>query len=602
MYPFIFSFILLTITNCYIKNIVHQAIKIFNKTTQIFAHYTHFQKKEKTLFCLVIKFYIRYTEYMSLVKSIITVGGGTAVSRVVGFIRDILIAHFLGASMMADAFFVALRFPNLFRSLFAEGTLNVAFVPLLSGELHTKGKNHARVFARSVFSFLFYVLLIFTLVVEILMPNLMFLLAPGFDDIAGKMALTTTLSRITFPFLLFVSLVSLFAGMLNAVGKFWAAAFTPTILNIVMIASLYVLTPFITNPYAPAYALSYGVLIAGVIEFTFLAWHIRKAGLSIGLINPARALFHVSKGVKTLLRKMAPGVLGSGVYQINLFFDTLFVSFVGAGAISWLNYAHHLFQLPIGIIGTAIGTALLPVLSQHIKLNQLPEATNQLNRALEISLAMSSASLIGLMCLAEPIVRILFERGAFTGADSVNTAHALMVFAIGLPAYMLTKTVSPFFYARGDTSTPVKIAVVGVGLNAVLALTFMQFWGYLGIALATGITVWVNASQYVIRLYLKGDVRLDSLCRYRLPRIIASGLIMGGFLIGARMGLNLLFPNWAQTSSFSSAVLLFVLIGTAIVIYAVAIILTRSILLSDVKALFRKPKKHLSQNKNDSNS
>lgn len=530
---------------------------------------------------------------MALVKSIITVGGGTAISRVVGFVRDILIAHFLGASMMADAFFVALRFPNLFRSLFAEGTLNVAFVPLLSGELHTKGKQHARAFARSVFSFLFYILLLFTVVMEILMPNLMFLLAPGFDDIPGKMALTTSLSRITFPFLLFVSLVSLFAGMLNAIGKFWAAAFTPTILNIVMIASLYIITPFITNPYAPAYALSYGVVIAGFIEFAFLAWHVRKAGLTIGLINPVRALFHITAGVKTLIRKMAPGVLGSGVYQINLFFDTLFVSFVGAGAISWLNYAHHLFQLPIGIIGTAIGTALLPVLSRHIKLNELSEATNQLNRALEISLAMSSASLIGLMCLAEPIVRILFERGAFTTIDSVKTAHALMIFAIGLPAYMLTKTVSPFFYARGDTTTPVKIAIVGVILNAILALTFMQFWGYLGIALATGITVWINAGQYIVRLYLKGDVRLDDLSKYRLPRILASGLIMGVFLIGSQLGFNILFPNWAEKSTLSSALLLFTLISGAIVIYAIAIIATKSILIKDIKNLIRRPKTNL---------
>ncbi len=527
---------------------------------------------------------------MALIKSIITVGGGTAVSRVVGFIRDILTAQFLGAGMMADAFFVALRFPNLFRSLFAEGTLNVAFVPLLSGELQTGGKQHARVFARSVFSFLFYILLLFTVIMEILMPNLMFVLAPGYDSIPGKLALTTELSRITFPFLMFVSLVSLFSGMLNAVGKFWAAAFTPTILNLVMIASLFIITPFVTNPYAPAYALSFGVLIAGVIEFVFLLWHICKAGLTIGLINPVKAVFHVSKGVKTLLRKMAPGVFGSGVYQINLFFDTLFVSLVGQGAISWLNYAHHLFQLPIGIIGTAIGTALLPVLSRHIKLSEMKEATHQLNRALEISVAMSSASLIGLMCLAEPIVRILFERGAFTSSDSVNTSHALMVFSIGLPAYMLTKTVAPFFYARGDTSTPVKIAVVGVVLNAALALTFMQFWGYLGIALATGITVWVNAAQYVVRLYLKGDVRLDALGKYRLPRIIFSGLMMGLFLIGARMGLNSLFPNWVEKSSLLSAIILFCLIGLAVVVYGISVIMTKSILVRDIKLMIRQPK------------
>ncbi len=525
---------------------------------------------------------------MSLIKSIIAVGSGTAASRIVGFVRDILIARFLGASMMADAFFVALRFPNLFRSLFAEGTLNVAFVPLLSGELHTKGIKHARAFSRSVFSFLFYVLLIFTLLMEVLMPNLMFLLAPGFDAILGKMELTTHLSRITFPFLLFVSLVSLFSGMLNASGRFWAAAFTPTILNLTMIASLFVITPFVTGPYAPAYALSFGVLLAGIIEFCFLAWHIKRAGLVFGLIGPVKALWHLSAGVKRLLKKMAPGVLGSGVYQINLFFDTFFVSFVGAGAISWLNYAHHLFQLPIGIIGTAIGTALLPLLAKHIKANENQQANAQMNRGLELSLAMSTASMLGLMLLAEPIVRVLFEHGIFTADDSLKTAHALMVFAIGLPAYMLTKTLSPFFYARGDTTTPVKIAIIGVVLNAVLAVCLMQIWGYLGIALATGITVWVNAVQYMIRLKQSGDFYLDTLCRYRLPRILFSSFLMGVAIWGGICLFDYYIPQWQHQSGVLSVFLLFTLIFVGIVLFAGSILLTRSILVSDLRQMIRR--------------
>ena len=258
---------------------------------------------------------------MSLVKSIATVGGCTAISRVAGFIRDILIARFLGATMMADAFFVALRFPNLFRSLFAEGTLNVAFVPLFTGELQ-KGKKEALEFAKSVFSFLFYVLLIFTVLIEIIMPALMFILAPGFEEIQGKLALTTTLSRITFPFLLFVSLVSLLAGVLNSLGRFWAAAFTPTLLNLTMIFFLLCATPFINSPYAPAYALSMGVTVAGILELLFLLYHVWKADFLFGMMIPLKTLGHLSRGVKTLLKKMAPGVLGSGVYQINLFFDT----------------------------------------------------------------------------------------------------------------------------------------------------------------------------------------------------------------------------------------------------------------------------------------
>ncbi len=525
---------------------------------------------------------------MSLIKSIATVASGTALSRVVGFVRDVLIARFLGASMMADAFFVALRFPNLFRSLFAEGTLNVAFVPLLSGQIQTKGEKKACVFARNVFSFLFYVLLIFTILMEIFMPDMMFILAPGFEKIEGKLALTTALSRITFPFLIFVSLVSLLAGMLNAVGKFWAAAFVPTILNLTMIASLFLISPFLSTSYAPAYALSIGVLLAGIIEFIFLLYHIKKAGLLIGLVSPIKALFHVSKEVKTLLKKMAPGVLGSGVYQINLFFDTFLVSFVGAGAISWLNYAHHLFQLPVGIIGTAVGTALLPVLSKHIKLNDFKLANEQLNRSLEVSIAMSVSSMLGLMLLAEPIVRILFERGVFTSNDSIHTAHALLVFAVGLPAYMLTKTLSPFFFAKGDTKTPVKIAILGVFLNIILALIFMQFWGYLGIALATGVTVWINAGQYVVRLKKQGVVSLDNLAKYRLPRILGASFLMALTLIGLKHLFNIYVPNWETENGIISVLLLGILVFSSMFVFATSIILLKGILLKDIKNLLHR--------------
>ncbi len=525
---------------------------------------------------------------MSLLKSIATVSGGTAVSRVVGFVRDILIARFLGASMAADAFFVALRFPNLFRSLFAEGTLNVAFVPLFTGELH-KGKKEAVHFAKSVFSFLFYILLIFVVLMEILMPVLMFLFAPGFDKIPDKLELTTTLSRITFPFLLFVSLVSLLAGILNSIGKFWAAAFTPTILNICMIGTLLVLTPLLSGQYAAAYALAIGVLGAGIVELIFLGYQVKKSGFLFGLINPVKALLHLSNEVKTLLKKMLPGILGSGVYQINLFLDTLFVSFVGAGAMSWLNYAQHLFQLPIGIIGVAIGTALLPLLSHHIKSGEKDQANTQLNRGLELSLAMSGASMIGLILLAEPIIRTLFEHGMFTTNDTVHTSRALIVFAIGLPAYMMTKALSPFFYARGDTTTPVKIAIVGVVLNAILALTLMQFWGYLGIALATGLTTWINAAQYWFRLRHNQEFSLDNLFKYRFKRILLSCIMMGGVLFLGRWGLQFTPGDDAKIWQIFS---LGLLIGLGGLTFFVMLLTTQAFSAKQLIVLFRKKGGH----------
>ena len=529
-----------------------------------------------------------YKKGMSLHSSIATVGGCTAISRVVGFIREILLARYLGAGMMADAFFVALRFPNLFRSLFAEGTLNVAFVPLFSGELQTHGKKQALVFARSVFGFLFYVLLIFTVLMEILMPSLMFILAPGFEETVGKLALTTHLSRITFPFLLFVSLVSLFSGILNSAGKFWAAAFTPTLLNIVMVGFLVCLTPFISSPFAPAYALAWGVFVAGVVEFLFLFWHLKKIGMTFRLIGPVKALCHMTEGVKTLLKKMAPGVLGSGVYQINLFLDTLFVSFVGAGAISWLNYANHLFQLPIGVIGVAIGTVLLPVLSKYIKTGQTEQANLQLNRGLEVSIALSVSSMFGLILLATPIIGILFEHGAFTAEDTVHTSKALTIFAFGLPAYMMTKTLAPFFYARGDTTTPVKIAIIGVVLNAIMAVTFMQFWGYAGIALATSISVWINAGQYMFRLSRRGDFQLDAVFKKRSVKIIASGILMGVVLYSLKLIMAKFYPDWEHSHGMISFVFLCSLIGVSMIVFVGSLLISGGIPLSQIKNLLKR--------------
>ena len=522
---------------------------------------------------------------MSLLKSIATVSGYTAISRVVGFIRDILMARFLGASMMADAFFVAWRFPNLFRSLFAEGALNVAFVPLFTGQLNKNGKKSALEFAQSVFSFLFYVLLLFTVLIEVIMPGVIFLLAPGFDKIAGKLELATTLSRISFPFLFFVSLVSLFSGILNSIGKFWAAAFTPVLLNLTMIFSLLCLTPFIGGNDAPAYALAIGVTIAGIFEFLFLLWHIQKSGFLFPLLSPFKVFGHLSKDVLTLLKKMAPGVLGSGVYQINLFLDTLFVSFVGAGAISWLNYAHHVFQLPIGIIGVAVGTALLPVLSKHVKLGELKQANDHLNRGLEISLAMSLPACVGLFMLSVPIIYSLFQYGVFTSDDTRHTARALAIFSLGLPAYMATKTLSPFFYARGDTTTPVKIAIIGVILNSSLALTFMTFWGYAGIALATTCSVWINACQYLFRLIRHPEFSFDKLFRFRFPRLLFSVLTMG---ICIHLLLLTQRHFFAEITQFTQIMTLGGIVFISGTVYLIMLVLTKGIPLAQLKSIIKR--------------
>ena len=524
---------------------------------------------------------------MSLIKSIATLSGFTLLSRLIGFLRDILIARFLGATMLADAFFVALRFPNLFRSLFAEGTLNVSFVPLFSQVMKEKGKEGAKQFAKDAFSLLFYILLFFTLVIELIMPWATLVLAPGFEEIPGKIEVTTYLSRITFPFLMAVSLVSLLSGILNSVGKFAAAAFAPSILNLMMILFLLIGTPFMENS---AQALAWGVFWAGICEFLWLGWNVYKAGFFFGLKGPFKTLWHISSELKTLFKRMLPGVFGSGVYQINLFLDTFFVSFVGAGAVSWLNYAHHLFQLPIGIIGVAVGTALLPFLSRYLHEGKYQKALHDLNRGLEVSLVMSVASMIGLFILAIPIVSVLFERGAFTFQETIPTARALQAFAIGLPAYMLTKALAPFFYARGDTKTPVKIASLGVLINAILCITFMQFWGHVGIALATGVTVWINAFQYVFLLRKKGDFKLDILFKYRSVRILISGGVMAVFLLVSVFFLNTIYQNWLHLPHFIPFILLSVLIFGAMITYFGALLLMKGIRVKEMKRFLTRKK------------
>ena len=501
---------------------------------------------------------------MSLLKSIATLSGFTLLSRLIGFVRDVLIARYLGATLFADAFFVALRFPNLFRSLFAEGTLNVSFIPIFSKVMKEKGNKKAEVFASEALTVLFTILLVLTVLMEIFMPFAMLVLAPGFEKIPGKIAVTTELSRITFPFLMAVSLVSLFSCVLNSVGRFAASAFVPCILNLMMIVFLIFLSPFFSNP---AYALAWGVFAAGLIELVWLFVAALRAGFFVKLLIPWRVFLKISEELKLLFKRMLPGVFGSGVYQINLFLDTFFVSFVGAGAVSWLNYAHHLFQLPIGIIGVSVGTALLPVLSSHIQKGDLKSAHHDLNRALEVSFLISFPSMIGLIFLSTPIISVLFERGAFTAAQTAPTAKALMAFAVGLPAYMLTKALSPFFYARGDTKTPVKIATIGVGINAVLCITLMQFWGHVGIALATGITVWVNAGQYFYLLRKSGDLVFDALFKSRFQKIAVASVLMALALIFGEIALMSYHEEWMRMGKMISACFLIGLIGGGSLIY-----------------------------------
>lgn len=524
---------------------------------------------------------------MSLLNSIATVGGFTMISRITGFVRDVLIARFLGASLIADAFFIALKLPNLFRSLFAEGAFNSAFVPLFAEQMELNGPEKAKKFAKETFSALFYILALFVAIMEILMPFLVMIVAPGFIETPGKVALTAELSRITFPFLLLVSLNSMQGGILNTCGKFAAPAFTSTILNITMIAALFWLSPYTDGP---AFALAWGVFLAGIIQFFFLSWNLKKENMILGLISPFKVIFKASTESILLLKRIIPGVVGSGVYQINLVIDMFFVSFLATGSVSFIYYANRMFQLPVGILGAAIGTALLPLLTRQIKRGNLNAETETMSRALEVACLSSIPAALGLAILDVPIIAALFEYGAFSSLETEKTAAALSAFAIGLPAYVVSKSLLPAFYARGDTASPVRVAAIALFINAFFCYILMQKYAHVGIALATSITAWINLAQYVFMLKRRGFLHTDKLFKKRLPKILLSALLMAWFLQISLYATDIYAGDWLHQGAFLKITILASLVLFGMLIFSILIFITRTFKISDF--ILKKNKVH----------
>lgn len=466
---------------------------------------------------------------MALLRSIATVGGFTMLSRVTGFARDILIANALGAGMLADMFFVAFKFPNLFRRLFAEGAFSAAFVPLYAGMLERDGQAAADAFARRALSALGVVLLAFVLALEIAMPWAMYVFAPGFDQVAGKIEMAVELTRITFPYLLFISLVSLQGGVLNSHGKFAAAAGTPILLNLTLIGFLLGVTPLTEGP---GHALAWGVSAAGVLQFGWLAVNCRRAGVSLRPAWPS-----LDPKVRLLARRIVPVAFGAGLYQINLLIDTMLASLVGDGAVSYLYYADRVNQLPLGVVGIAVGTALLPLLSRQIGAGNVEGAIVNQNRALEFALVLTVPAAVALALMADPIVSVLFERGAFGAREREATAAALAAFSLGLPSYVLIKVFTPGFFARHDTATPVKVAAGALVANVVLCLALMGPLKHVGIALASALSSWLNAGVLAYILHRRGHFALDARIRRRAPRLLAASAALGGLLIAGQHGL-----------------------------------------------------------------
>ena len=460
-----------------------------------------------------------------MLRSAFTVGIWTMASRVLGFARDILIAAILGTGPVADAFFVALRLPNLFRRLFGEGAFNAAFVPAISTIMQKEGLDSATGFAGEAAAVMVFWLGLLTALGEIFMPWVLYVLAPGFTADPAKFALAITLTRIMFPYLFFVCLTALFSGVLNAMGRFAAAAAAPVLFNIFAIGAMLGLSPYMPNP---GYALAIGVSASGIAQAALVLWAIRSAGMRLRLPR-----LRLTPRIRLLFRRMTPGLVGAGVTQLNVSIDIIIGTLLPAGSVSLLYYADRVNQLPLGVIGTAAGTALLPAVTKHIARGEEAAAHATLNRAVEGVLMLTLPAAIGLSVAGRPVMDVLFARGAFTLHNATLAAHVLAAFALGLPVFALVKVFTPGFFARGDTVTPLKIGLAAVALNLGLNLIFMHPLKAVGPALATTLSSAFNVGLLLLLLRRRGHFVLDQLARSRIPRTLLAGAVMAAALYGA---------------------------------------------------------------------
>ena len=454
---------------------------------------------------------------MNLIASTSTFGFFTLISRILGYVRDILIAIFLGTSLFADAFFVAFRLPNTFRRLFAEGTFNAAFIPSYTGEL-TQNKIQADNFANKVFNLLFIILLFLVLVAEIFMPQLIFLIAPGFYKDPEKLKLAVDLSRITFPFLFFICLASFLGAILNSFNKFAAAAAAPIILNVILIISLF-FSKWINI--SDVLILSYAVSFAGFLQLVILLFFVRKHFRPILSIK-----IKIDEKIKFFFRKLLPSIFSSGVTQINILVGTIIASFQ-AGAVSYLYYADRVYQMNLAVAGIAISTVMLPELSKYVKNNSFGEIINLQNRSLELCLFLSIPAATALVIASNEIITSLFGYGSFDDLSVTNTAAALTFFAFGVPAFSILKIFSNFFFARNDTKTPFYLSIISVFLNILISVTLFGRFGFIIIPIATSISSWVNVLIYYYFIKKRNLHIFDSKFIRKFPRMILSAVVMG---------------------------------------------------------------------------
>ena len=490
---------------------------------------------------------------MNLLSSTSVFGFYTLLSRVLGYLRDILIAIFLGTSVYADAFFVAFRLPNTFRRLFAEGTFNAAFIPSYAEE-KLKGENEGKKFADDVFNLLLYVLILLIIIVEIFTPFVVYLIAPGFYEDSEKFNLAIEFTRITFPFLLFVSLSSMLSGILNTNNKFAAAAAAPIVLNVILILSLLFAFYFKLNI---AKSLSIGVTFAGILQLLLLIIFTRK------FYFPSLSLFFkFGKSLKNFFKKLLPSIFSSGITQINILIGTIIASFQ-SGAVSYLYYADRIYQINLAIAGIAVGTVVLPNLSKSIKTNDQNSVDLIQNKSLELSLALSLPAAFGLLIASEEIVNSLFGYGSFDQTDVVNTSLALTFFAMGVPAFALVKVLSNFYFARDNTKMPFYISLISMIINIAISISLFKKYGFVIIPIATTVSTWFATLLYFVLLKKEKFLVFQNKTFINLLKILIATTLMCFFLY---FGLEYFEDKLKYTYHFKLIYLL-IMIGLSSVIY-----------------------------------
>lgn len=508
-------------------------------------------------------------------KAVFSVSFFTIVSRIFGLLRDQMQAAFLGASPLMDAVAVALKVPSLFRKLFAEGAFNASFVPAFAGVYATEGQKKADLFAGQILALLLLVVVSVVLVCELVMPWLVPLFAPGLVRDPWRLNQVIAFSRVTFPFLLMVSLNAFFSGILNSADRFAAAAASPAVGNISIILVLWSLAHTLETP---AHALVWGVLSCGVVQVLWVWTASRRAGFRIRLVRPV-----LTPALRRFVRAFGPGVVGSGVSQINMFVDLALGSLLPAGGISYLYYADRLNLLPLGVIGTAIGTALLPVLSKQIQTGKDHEARASIVEVMRYALLLCLPATAGLLTLAVPVIRVLFERQKFTAVDTGQTAAVLQAFACGLPAYVMIKVMTTIFFAHRDTRTPVIVGAGAIVLNIGFSFLLMPLWAHKGLALSTALTAWINMAALSWILVRRQWLVWGVVGTRIVPRVLGAALCLSGFLLVAKATLLdvWIHPARPWPSAFVlgcvilTGIVMFMLLGAALGVVQVRVITRR---------------------------